>query len=184
MVCGRWRMADGEEFTIVSRFCVTISTINTTQRRFIMKNIIGLAIGVMAMIVLSGCNTTTPSDSNYGASLSYVDIYDLADGYKISGVDTSTGEDVDLCFYENYMYEYGRGTTLFEGEYEPTYSTTYGSDVINFYEPDKANRTDSYVLEVPGGIMYLDEIYYFYGLDHNNIAIESITQDFTSCQSY
>ena len=95
-----------------------------------MKKIIGLALGAVAMVALSGCNTTGTGNGPINGSngqRAYIYTTDLeTNGYKISGWDTRSNESVDLCFdgYENYVY--GRGNTYYEG----TYSIKDDSDIV------------------------------------------------------
>ena len=68
-----------------------------------MKKIIGLAIGMVAMVALSGCNTTG-GPGNPGAdgttNVQKVDVEDLELGYVVDGYD-SHDKDISLYFCGN-----------------------------------------------------------------------------------
>ncbi len=134
-----------------------------------MKKIVSLAVAGVAMLALNGCNL-----QNVPGTAS-VFIENLADGYKISGTDTSSNEAVDLCFYGSKAYEYGRGTVLFTGRFK---TDVNGDGEIDFYDDDGG----SYTLEVNGEVTEGDK-YYFRGIEPHNIKVETITQTFTDCKN-
>jgi len=133
-----------------------------------MKKIVSLAVAGVAMLALNGCNL----QNLQGTASVYIE--DLADGYMISGVDTSSNEEVDLCFEGNRAYKYGRGNTLFTG----TFKTNKNGDAeIDFYDDDGG----SYTLEVNGEVTEGDT-YYFRGIEPHNIKVDEISK-VASCAS-
>jgi hypothetical protein len=147
-----------------------------------MKKIIGLAVGAVAMVALSGCQPVGNSGggihSGDGTGTSaFIYTSDLKQyGFKISGRDTRAGESVDLCFdgYGNFLY--GRGSTYFDGGY-----TIDNDEEIVFKD---ATDGGSYRLYTDGEIE--EGVTYDFGstLPNHNIHVESITQsnDVNDCK--
>ena len=139
-----------------------------------MKTITGLAVGAMAMVVLSGCQPADGSDgdihSGDGADAgAFIYTSDLKQyGFKISGRDTSANESVDLCLdgYGNFVY--GRGSTYFEGSY-----TIDNDEEIAFRDSTDGG---SYRLYTDGEIE--EGLTYDFGdtLPNHNISVENITK--------
>ena len=65
-----------------------------------MKKIIGLAIGVVAMVAVSGCSGTGTSVGGTPTIVQKVDVEDLGQGYIVDGYDRNNN-DVSLYFCDN-----------------------------------------------------------------------------------
>lgn len=114
------------------------------------------------MLALSGCDLQNVQKTTS------VYIENLADGYMISGVDTSNNEEVDLCFEGSRAYKYGRGDTLFTGTFKTNIN---GNAEIDFYDDDGG----SYTLEVNGEVTEGDT-YYFRGIEPHTIKVDEISK--------
>ncbi len=142
-----------------------------------MVKVTGLVMAGVAMLVLNGCNFDNNSNgtgTGNGGTTASVYIEHLADGYMISGTDTSSDEDVDLCFEDNKAYKYGRGTVLFTGSFKTNVNR---NAEIDFYDDDGG----VYTLEVNGEVTE-GYTYYFNGIQPHNIHVDTITR-VTSCAS-
>jgi len=144
-----------------------------------MKRVIGLAIGAVAIVALSGCNpVNNPYHQNEeGRAYIYTSNLENGQGFKISGWDTKANKSVDLCFdgYNNFVY--GRGGTYYEG----SYAIDDARDIVFKDSTDGG----SYILYTDGEI--IEGITYNFGstLPHNNIKVDTInySNNISSCGS-
>ncbi len=133
-----------------------------------MKKILSLALGVAAVLALSGCS----GDTGIGSTSVIID--DLSYGYKISGYDSIKEKSVDLCFNGN-DYVYGRGSEYFYG----TFYIDYDDIVFNDHTDGGSYRLST------GGEIAEGYTYYFNGIN-DNIQVESISRSYSvnDCKVY
>ena len=109
-----------------------------------MNKIIGLALGAVAMVALSGCNTTGTrpgggwdgSGSAGGTSHNSVDIRYLKNGYIVRGYDYKNGRNVEFDFCGgNYDY-YRQNASTQSGTFKLHDGQYYTDSRINFWMND------------------------------------------------
>jgi len=128
-----------------------------------MKKMIGLAVGAVAMVVLSGCQP-----SNGGSTVNKVDILDLTDGYVIEGTDQDN-KDVELDFCGNRYVLYHDGA-----DFSGTFSIGDSDYRINMFQ--KSPTTGSYRIDTDNGFLWKNSTYEikYNGYD---ISIDTITKE-------
>ena len=134
-----------------------------------MKKLMGLFLSGVAVIVLSGCGSSSSSGSDNGddsgsGGNSYFDVHilDLEQGYAISGYN-SDSEDVTLM-YCNDQYDYYRGNEYFYGIFNIVGSEVQMSD----------SAGGSYIIGTPNDLLEVDENYYIWDVG-SDITVESIS---------
>jgi len=94
-----------------------------------MKKIIGLAIGMVAMVALSGCNTTGGPGNLGTATVQKVDVEDLELGYIVDGYDVHNNE-ISLYFcgdrfdFEREPNDSFSGTFYIESDFDVLFKQT------------------------------------------------------------
>jgi hypothetical protein len=121
-----------------------------------MKKIIGLAIAGVAMMALSGCNTT---GSTPGASVTKIDIENLEKGYEILG-DGSKGKQVSIEFC------YGRYTYRRNGQFVQKGDVNIVNGKIQLSKIDMLpDAGGSYAIETDTGYLRVGDAYEIAGVE-------------------
>ena len=109
-----------------------------------MKKMIALMIAGIAMVGLSGCNTTgTPSNNDWegsgnqrGTTTQALDITELHNGFIVFGHDYNKGRDVEIDFCGREYAYYREGDTTQEGTFNIKKGERLERSRINFFMND------------------------------------------------
>ncbi len=133
-----------------------------------MKKLLGLLLSGVAIVALSGCGTTDGDGDNGGGNpgvITSVDIYNLEQGYRISGVNVDD-DDIDVLYCGN-NYDLYTGSDHFTG----TFNIGDEGYRINMFDDDGG----SYRVDTSNGNLEVDEYYQIKYID-DYIIVESITE--------
>ena len=131
-----------------------------------MKKLMSLFLSGVAVIALSGCSGGSDDNTPSGpVTVDAVDIFDLHQGYRISGIN-SDDDNIDMV-YCGEEYDIYPGSEHHSG----TFSINDAGDRINMFDDDEG----SYRIDTPNGLLEVDEDYDIKYVD-DYILVESITE--------
>jgi hypothetical protein len=139
-----------------------------------MKKITMLAVSVMAVFGLSGCNLAADL-----AGIAKVDILDLHEGYIIEGRDHRNDWDVRLEFCGTRYWYYRGGAADKDGTFNIRDGATYSNTRLNMFDSDGSSyRIDTEDVNNEGELKVGEE--HEIKVNDEYIDISSIEKD-TSC---
>ena len=128
-----------------------------------------LLLSGIAIIALSGCGSSSSTESNPPIEITEVDILNLDEGYQINGVNNAD-EDVTFEYCAN-EYDYYRDNDHFLGTFN---IGDIGADTdvrINMFDDDGS----SYRIDTDNGRLHVGKIYYI-DFVSDEIEVESIVK--------
>ena len=138
-----------------------------------MKKIIGLAIGMVAMVALSGCNTTNRPGNLGTTTVQEVNVEDLELGYVVDGYDIHN-KDISLYFCGNKFDFEREPSDSFAG----TFRIEDDLDVL-FLQTDPKVASYRLYTSVDNGYIVTGNTYDLYSTYSETFTVTNISVDDT-----